>query len=131
MTPLPFGPYNRVTVLEVHDGDTLTVVVDLGFSISVTEQIRIYGINAPELSKGTPEDRAKGIAARDFLRSMLPVGTAVGLRTTPAQTRTFTRYVGTITRGGMDVAGAMVAAGQAIWCDANLRPLPGPPPPIG
>lgn len=34
----------------VHDGDTATVTVDLGFGIFHTVPIRFAGINAPELS---------------------------------------------------------------------------------
>ena len=41
---------------EVHDGDTVTLDVDLGFEISQRMHIRLYGINAPEIN--TPEGRA-------------------------------------------------------------------------
>lgn len=45
----------------VHDGDTVTVSVDLGFYLYHTLHIRMAGINSPELT--TPE----GKAARDAL----------------------------------------------------------------
>ena len=38
----------RATVLRVVDGDTIDVMLDLGFSVSLKERIRFYGINAPE-----------------------------------------------------------------------------------
>lgn len=39
----------RVQVLDVHDGDTITVTVDLGFWIAHTTPVRLARINAPEL----------------------------------------------------------------------------------
>lgn len=40
----------RVQVTDVHDGDTITVVVDLGFWITHTTPVRLARINAPELN---------------------------------------------------------------------------------
>jgi endonuclease YncB( thermonuclease family) len=65
-----FGPYAGI-VDSVHDGDTVHVKLDLGFDLTVYSRVRVFGINAPELS--TPE----GKTARDFAKSLLPVGTAV------------------------------------------------------
>lgn len=74
-----FGPY-RARVVEVHDGDTVTLDIDLGFAVQIAGKsfknntnlsCRIFGINAPELS--TPQ----GIQARDFARTLLPQGELV------------------------------------------------------
>jgi micrococcal nuclease len=63
-------------VLEVHDGDTVVVDIDLGFSTHATPiHIRMKGIDAPELR--TPE----GVVARDFLKEQLPVGGWVIIKT--------------------------------------------------
>jgi endonuclease YncB( thermonuclease family) len=59
----PWGPYPG-TVLSVHDGDTMTVTMraasDVGFGVTLaanlTYPIRIYGINAPELSTQAGKD---------------------------------------------------------------------------
>jgi endonuclease YncB( thermonuclease family) len=45
--PTPYA-YN-VEIVRIHDGDTLTVSVDLGFRIVHQVNIRLAGINAPEL----------------------------------------------------------------------------------
>lgn len=81
--PLPpkriYGPYEAI-VMEIHDGDTVSLDIDLGFGHFICAKdlhghpwlsCRIFGINAPELS--TPE----GITARDFLTETLPLGTIV------------------------------------------------------
>lgn len=48
-------PYINVSnVVSVHDGDTITVTTDLGRRLSITETIRLYGVNSPELSTGEP-----------------------------------------------------------------------------
>lgn len=48
----------RATITNVVDGDTLDVVVDLGFRITIEQRVRLYGINTPE--RGQPGyDRAK------------------------------------------------------------------------
>ena len=65
-----FGPYRGVVDL-VHDGDTVNVKLDVGFDLTVYARIRIYGINAPELSTKAGKD------ARTFARNLLAVGDAV------------------------------------------------------
>lgn len=50
-----FGPYPAV-VADVHDGDTMTLILDLGFNIAFRSACRIYGINAPELATQAGKD---------------------------------------------------------------------------
>lgn len=60
--------YNAL-VTEVYDGDTITVDIDLGFNVWVRgEKIRLYGIDAPELTGST---REAGLKTRDRLRAMI------------------------------------------------------------
>ncbi len=62
----------RATVASTYDADTVRLNVDLGFGIwTVKRAFRLAGIDAPEL--GTPE----GLAARDWLRNLIPVGSPV------------------------------------------------------
>ena len=55
----------------VHDGDTVNVKLDVGFDLTVYARVRIFGINAPEIS--TPE----GKVARDFAKDLLKPGDPV------------------------------------------------------
>ena len=58
----------KAKIVDVYDGDTFTFEVDLGFSITVKEKIRLAGINTPEVrGKSKPE----GIMVRDYVRSMI------------------------------------------------------------
>lgn len=76
-----YGPY-KARVVDVHDGDTLSLDIDLGFGMFVVGKslsgqsllsCRLFGINAPELS--TPA----GLQARDFLRTLATPGTIVSV----------------------------------------------------
>jgi len=52
------------TVLEVVDGDTLWVAVDLGFDTGITQKLRLRGIDAPEVDSTTGQEAKKFLEAR-------------------------------------------------------------------
>ena len=57
----------RATVQRVVDGDTIDVLLDLGFNVSLKERIRLYGINAPESRTRDAAEKVRGLAAKDFV----------------------------------------------------------------
>ena len=57
-------------LIEVIDGDTVDLLIDLGFGVHVQERCRLYGIDAPEMPT------AQGQAARAYLESL--IGAATG-----------------------------------------------------
>lgn len=58
----------KAEILDVHDGDSIKVILDLGLSTKVKTSIRMLSINAPELSGKTKPD---GIKSRDALIALL------------------------------------------------------------
>jgi endonuclease YncB( thermonuclease family) len=58
-------------VVRVHDGDTFTASLDLGWRVAFETAVRIRGIDAPEL----PTRAGKKAAAK--LAELLPVGTQI------------------------------------------------------
>lgn len=58
-----------------HDGDTFEATVNLGVYVYIRPSIRIRGINAPELRA------TGGLKARDYLRSLIPIGTRLVVKT--------------------------------------------------
>ncbi len=96
-------------VLHVADGDTLTIFMARRFYDSAIKRLRIRKINAPEL--GTPEGRA----ARDYLVSLLPIGTPLIVVTFK---QTFDRYESDVRflKDGVvaDLATEIVNAGHAV-----------------
>ena len=65
--------YNfRVTeVTKVVDGDTIDVVIDLGFDIYKHERVRIAGIDTPEMRTRDLEEKALGIDATNWMKYTL------------------------------------------------------------
>lgn len=58
-------------VLDVVDGDTIRLQLDLGWRITYTARVRIAGINAPEMK--TPE----GLQAKQHAQTLLQPGDEV------------------------------------------------------
>ena len=59
--------YNVKRVKRVVDGDTVDLEIDLGFSIVISQRIRLKGINAAETRTLDMEEKKRGIAAREWL----------------------------------------------------------------
>jgi micrococcal nuclease len=55
-------------IIDVYDGDTFTFSVELGFHITVTEKLRLYGINTPEV-RGS--EKIFGKEVRDHVRELI------------------------------------------------------------
>ena len=52
----------QATVVNVVDGDTLDVTIDLGFRMTTTQRVRLYGLDTPE--RGQPNhDKAAAMLA--------------------------------------------------------------------
>ena len=64
----------KATVVRVVDGDTLYLDVDLGFFVRLTINVRLYGLNTPEV---IGKDREAGLKAKAYVEQTLPPGTLV------------------------------------------------------
>ena len=65
--------YNfRVTsITKVLDGDTIDVIIDLGFDLAKSERVRIAGVDTPEKRTRNLEEKALGIDATEWLKNKL------------------------------------------------------------
>ena len=65
--------YNfRVTAItRVLDGDTIDVIIDLGFDLAKSERVRIAGVDTPEKRTRNLEEKALGIDATEWLKDKL------------------------------------------------------------
>jgi len=98
-------------VINVYDGDTITLEVNLGFDIIKTEKIRLYGINAPEL-RGA--EREEGLKSRDALRKKI-LNKEVRLETLPKDKKgKYGRTIGTIWIGDENINNWMVMNDYAV-----------------
>lgn len=102
-------PYTySATIVRVVDGDSAYAEVSLGFHLKLEISMRLEGINAPELNT------AAGKLARDYLKSLIPAGTAVLIRTYKDPKDKYGRWLARIYRDKVDVNKEMLAAGHAV-----------------
>lgn len=113
--------YNAV-VRAVHDGDSLSLDVDLGFGTWIRGRaFRLFGINAPELGTRAGKD------ARAYLLGLLPVGTPVELESIKDRPDKYGgRYLGIIRINGLvSVNDLLVKEGHAVsWDGKGAKPVP-------
>lgn len=95
----------KATILNAIDGDTLDVVVDLGFRISHEQRVRLYGVNTPE--RGQP-----GYAeAQNMVKSH--VGSEVVIRTIKPHDK-YGRWLAEVLIDGRSLSDALIASGHGV-----------------
>jgi micrococcal nuclease len=68
-------------VKNVVDGDTIDVVIDLGFDILFASRVRLAGIDTPESRTTDKAEKALGIEAKEYLKKCLKDSKSVVIRT--------------------------------------------------
>lgn len=63
--------YRVKQVTKVVDGDTIDVDIDLGFSISYSQRLRLAGIDTPESRTTDKFEKTLGIESKDYLKYKL------------------------------------------------------------
>ena len=85
----------RCKVLRIVDGDTVDVDIDLGFGIWMhRERIRVMGIDTPESRTRDLTEKAFGLAAKEFVKSLMPIGSMQIIKTQKDKTGKFGRVLG-------------------------------------
>jgi micrococcal nuclease len=110
-------------VLRVIDGDTVHLLVDMGLRVYREVYLRLADINAPELRRGTEEERAAGKASMEALEGFLDgwsqVGATSQLFVKFKKGKSFDRWVGILyyKEEGKDLISIndwMVSEGHAV-----------------
>ena len=57
----------RARVTRVVDGDTVDLLIDLGFNIHIKQRVRLDGIDTPETRTKDKREKIKGLAAKQFV----------------------------------------------------------------
>jgi len=60
--------FYRAEVVNVIDGDTLDLLVDLGFNIHHSIRVRLNGVNTPESRTSDIKEKELGLKAKDFTK---------------------------------------------------------------
>lgn len=101
----------RAQVISVYDGDTLTVDIDLGFSVVMRQQtVRLSRINAPELRGSTAD---LGFKSRNALRDKVLDKTII-LKTIKDSREKYGRWLGEVWVDGICVNDWLIENGFAV-----------------
>ena len=73
--------YRVKQVIKVVDGDTIDVDIDLGFSISYSQRLRLAGIDTPESRTTDKLEKSLGIESKEYLKSKLKDAKDIVVRT--------------------------------------------------
>ena len=102
-------------VERIIDGDTISVVMDLGWGLFKKDHVRLAGINAPE------RNTSEGQASLQWLAQELPVGSKVTLISHSLDK--YGRALASIKLGSEDISEALVASGHAVrWDGHGVKP---------
>jgi len=72
----------KCKILRVVDGDTVDVDIDLGFGVWMhKERVRMMGIDTPESRTRDKVEKAFGLASKERLKELLPIGSIQVLKT--------------------------------------------------
>jgi len=103
------------TVERVVDGDTIDVVLDLGFDILYKSRVRLYGIDTPESRTRDKDEKARGKMAGAFLEEAIEDGEKVIIQTKLKDSRgKFGRILGDVVVDGININQLMVKCHLAV-----------------
>lgn len=106
-------------VVRVVDGDTLTVRAHIWIGQELTTNVRLSGVNAPELGGSCEREREMAQAARRFVAERVE-GRRVRLRKIGLD-KFGGRVVATVEDGAGDLGAALLAARLAVPYDGGAR----------
>ena len=87
--------YNVKSVAHIVDGDTLDLIVDLGFNITHKIRVRLEGIDTPESRTKDLEEKARGLESKAYFTEMLAKCEGTLIVQTHKKGK-YGRYIGTL-----------------------------------
>jgi len=86
--------YNyKAKVLRVIDGDTIDILIDLGWKIQIKDRIRFLGVDTPETRTRDKEEKKRGLEAKKYVIDKIE-GKEIEIHTEKAGK--FGRYLATV-----------------------------------
>ena len=115
----------KAEVISVYDGDTITVMIDQGMKHFARVKVRMLGINTPEIRTKDLEEKARGYAAKEYLKSRIE-GKTIIINT--AKKGKFGRWLGVLwlyeegmAELGESLNDEMIRMGHAVAYDGGKR----------
>ena len=104
---------NKVT--KVVDGDTIDVIIDLGFDIMYKSRVRLFGIDTPESRTRDLVEKKYGLMSKDFLKDKLKNAEKIVIKTHKGEeTGKFGRILGEIFCDNVNINQQMCDVGHAV-----------------
>jgi len=106
-------------VVKVVDGDTIDVLIDLGFNLTKKERIRLAGIDTPESRTRNLEEKKMGLEAKEYLQNKLD--NCKNLRVKTEKDGKYGRMLGWLHGNDEDINRIMVTEGYAWEYDGGTK----------
>ena len=107
--------YRVKRVIKVIDGDTIDVILDMGFDILLKQRVRLFGIDTPESRTRDLEEKKYGLKSKKFLQEKLKNAKRILIKTHKGEeTGKFGRILGDIWCDGKSVNLEMCKVGHAV-----------------
>ena len=102
-------------VRRVIDGDSVEVDIDLGFGVWMhKERVRLLGIDTPESRTKDLVEKQFGLASKQFVKDLMPIGSQQIIKTEKDKTGKFGRILGDFLIDGKRLTDLMVEANHAV-----------------
>ena len=108
-------------VVKVVDGDTIDIIIDLGFDLTKKERVRLAGIDTPESRTRDLEEKKFGLEAKTFLERRLKDGFGSGLKVKTEIDGKYGRMLGWVICGKTNINEEMVYRGYAWEYDGGSK----------
>ena len=106
------------------DGDTIDVEIDLGFDISITQRVRLAGIDTPESRTRDLAEKELGLEVKELLKKKLEEAETIVIKTEkPDSTGKFGRVIGWLHLDHEEVSfnQTLIATGYAWEYDGGTK----------
>ncbi len=119
----PYKEY-KATVTKIVDGDTVEVLIDMGFGVFYKDKLRFLDFDAPETFRPScEEEEITGMTCKQFLKSYI-LDKKVILRTFKQETEKYGRILAQIFIDGKDIIQEMKNKGfekKPEWMTTSIR----------
>ncbi len=114
--------YGVKEVVKIVDGDTVDLLIDLGFDLSIKIRVRMSGINAWESRTRNLKEKKLGLAAKDRLRELCEQAMEKkSLKILTTEKGKYGRYLGVLYGNGKNINDVLVSEGHAHHYDGGKR----------
>lgn len=107
-------PYRfRILSFRVIDGDSVEAHLDLGLDIQSREVIRLLGVDAPEVRTRNLDEKARGIAAREWMKAKMEAAEKLVCESIHYRRGKYGRVLGSIVADGVNLNEQIILEGFA------------------